>query len=228
MAEARDIARLERIMLIRVPAALAVLLALWLVAAGTARYWQAWAITGTFLVLLFLVGTYYLRADPDFLVHRMQVREKEAAQKRVTRIWTPLTILLILLPAFDTRFGWSQVPDRACVAAWLLMLAAYAFVIWVFRTNRFASRTIEVQAGQTVISSGPYAVVRHPMYAAQLVMFPALLVALGSWWAAAGSALIVVPLVLRILNEEDVLRRDLPGYGDYCARVRYRLLPGVW
>ena len=124
MAEARDIARLERIMLIRVPAALAVLLALWLVAAGTARYWQAWAMTGTFLVLLFLVGTYYLRADPDFLVHRMQVREKEAAQKRVVRIWTPLTIALILLPAFDTRFGWSRVPDAVCVAGLVLMLAA--------------------------------------------------------------------------------------------------------
>jgi len=228
MADARDIARLKRVMLIRVPVALVVLLAIWLTAAGTLWYWQAWAMTGTFLVLVFLVGTYYLRVDPDFLVHRIQAREKEAAQKRVVRIWTPLTIVLILLPAFDTRFGWSQVPAPACVAGLLLMLAAYAFVIWVFRTNRYASRTIEIQAGQIVISSGPYAVVRHPMYAAQLVFFPALLVALGSWWVAAGSALIVVPLVLRILNEEDVLRRELPGYAHYCARVRYRLLPGVW
>jgi protein-S-isoprenylcysteine O-methyltransferase Ste14 len=228
MADARDVARLKRVMLVRVPAALAVLLALWLTAAGTTRYWQAWAMAGTFLALLFLVGTYYLRTDPDFLVHRMQVREKEAAQKRVIRIWTPLTIALILLPAFDTRFGWSRVPDAVCVAGLLLMLAAYAFVIWVFRTNRYASRTIEVQAGQTVISSGPYAVVRHPMYAAQFVMFPALIVALGSWWAAAASVLIVVPIVLRIRNEEEVLRRELPGYADYCARVRYRLLPGVW
>lgn len=215
-------------MFVRVPAALAAVLAVWLGAAGTWRYWQAWATTGTFLALLVLVGAFYLRTDPDFLLHRVQTREKEAAQRRIVHIWTPLTIVLIVLPALDVRFGWSKMPAWVCIAGLMLMLAAYAFVIWVFRTNRYASRTIEVQAGQKVISSGPYSAVRHPMYAAQLVLFPALMVALGSWWAAAGSALIVVPLVLRILNEEDVLRRDLAGYAEYCARVRYRLLPGVW
>jgi protein-S-isoprenylcysteine O-methyltransferase Ste14 len=228
VADARDIVRLKRIMFVRVPAALAAVLAVWLGAAGTWRYWQAWTMTGMFLALVLLVGAFYLRTDPDFLLHRVQVREKEAAQRRVAHIWTPLTIVLIVLPALDVRFGWSQMPAWVCIAGLLLVLAAYAFVLWVFRTNRYASRTIEVQAGQTVISSGPYSVVRHPMYAAQLVLFPALMAALGSWWAAAGSALIVVPIVLRILNEEEVLRRDLAGYAEFCTRVRYRLIPGVW
>ena len=109
-----------------------------------------------------------------------------------------------------------------------LCIMAYALVLWVFRTNRYASRIVEVQPGQTVISTGPYAVVRHPMYSSQLVMLPALMVALGSWWSAALTLSIVVPLVMRIRNEEEVLRRDLAGYGDYCGKVRYRLLPGVW
>jgi protein-S-isoprenylcysteine O-methyltransferase Ste14 len=228
MADAHDIVRLKWIMFLRVPAALAGVLAVWLGAAGTWHYWQAWAVTCTLLALLLLVGAFYLRTDPDFLLHRVQVREKEAAQRRIVHIWTPLTIALIVLPALDVRFGWSGMPALVCVAGLLLMLAAYGFVIWVFRTNRYASRTIEVQAGQTVISSGPYSAVRHPMYAAQLVLFPALMLALGSWWAAAGSALVMVPIVLRILNEEDVLRRDLAGYAEYCTRVRFRLLPGVW
>jgi protein-S-isoprenylcysteine O-methyltransferase Ste14 len=108
------------------------------------------------------------------------------------------------------------------------MLAAYACVLWVFHTNRYASRIVEVQPGQTVISTGPYAAVRHPMYASQLVMLPALMLALGSWWSAALTLSIIVPLVLRIRNEEDVLRRNLAGYVEYCEKVRYRLIPGIW
>ena len=228
MVDARDMARLRRLAYARLPIALAVLVAIWLLAAGTLRYWQAWLVGGTFLVLLLGVGTFLLHADPEFLLKRVQFREKEAAQRSVMRIWSLLTIAAMVLPALDARFGWSRVPALLCVAGYVLMLAAYAFVLWVFRTNRYASRIVEVQPGQTVISTGPYAVVRHPMYGSQLVMLPALMVALGSWWSAALALLIVVPLVMRIRNEEEVLRRDLPGYAEYCERIRYRLIPGVW
>jgi protein-S-isoprenylcysteine O-methyltransferase Ste14 len=228
MVDAKDIARLRRLVYLRLPVAVAALLAVWLGAAGTPRYWQAWLVACTFFVLLLAVGTFFMARDPEFLLRRVQFREKEMAQRKVMRIWSLLTIGAMVLPALDVRFGWSKVPVWLCLAGYVLMLAAYGFVLWVFRTNRYASRIVEVQPGQTVVSTGPYAVVRHPMYSSQLVMLPALMVALGSWWTAALSLLIIMPLVLRIRNEEDVLRRDLAGYVDYCERVRYRLVPGVW
>ena len=228
MAGADDIVRLRRLMLVKVPVGLGALLAVWLVAAGTPRYWQAWMVTGTFLVLVVSVGAFFLRTDPDFLTHRLQYREKEAAQRRIISGTTVFVAGWMLLPGFDARFGWSRVPALICLAGLALMLGAYAVVLWVFRTNRYASRIVEVQPGQTVIAAGPYAIVRHPMYASQIVMFPALMIALGSWWGAALGVLIAIPLALRLRNEEEVLRRDLPGYDEYCRRVRYRLVPGIW
>jgi protein-S-isoprenylcysteine O-methyltransferase Ste14 len=228
MVEAKDIARLRRLVYGRLPVALAALLAIWLIVAGTVRYWQAWLVACTFLILLLTVGTFLLARDPEFLLRRVQFREKEMAQRQVMRIWSILSIGTLVLPAVDVRFGWSRAPLSACLAGYAVMLAAYAFVLWVFRTNRYASRIVEVQPGQTVISTGPYAVVRHPMYSSQLVMLPALMVALGSWWSAALTLTLVVPLVMRIRNEEEVLRRDLAGYGEYCEMVRYRLFPGIW
>jgi protein-S-isoprenylcysteine O-methyltransferase Ste14 len=228
MVHAGDIARLRRLVYLRLPVALSALLAIWLVAAGTTRYWQAWLVAGTFFSLLIAVGTFFLARDPEFLLRRVQFREKEAAQRSVMRIWSILTMGAMVLPALDVRFGWSRLPAWMCIAGYALMLAAYAFVLWVFHTNRYASRIVEVQPGQTVISTGPYAAVRHPMYSSQLVMLPALMLALGSWWSAALTLSIIVPLVLRIRNEEDVLRRDLAGYVEYCEKVRYRLIPGIW
>jgi protein-S-isoprenylcysteine O-methyltransferase Ste14 len=228
MADAKDIARLRAIMFVRVPAGLAALLAVWLVSAGSLRYWQAWLVTLTFLGGALAVGSYYIRTDPDFLVHRFQFREKEAAQRKIIGPTNVIFLAAMILPGLDLRFGWSRMPSWASLAGLAVMLAGYALVLWVFRTNRYASRIIEVQAGQTVISSGPYRVVRHPMYAAQVVMFPGFMAALGSWWGVGFAALIVVPLVLRIRNEEEVLTRDLPGYAEYCRRTRYRLVPGLW
>ena len=228
MDRAQDVIRLRRVLYLRLPICLAALLALWLAAAGDTGYWQAWTVAATLLAVVLAVGTLFIRTDPDFLLHRLQFREKEAAQKKVVRIFNLLFVVVLVLPGLDIRFGWSRLPAWLSFAGLALMLVAYSFVIWVFRTNRYASRIIEVQAGQAVISSGPYAVVRHPMYAAQLVLFPAWMLALGSWWGAALVAWIVLPLVLRIRNEEEVLRKDLPGYAEYCGRVHYRLVPGVW
>jgi protein-S-isoprenylcysteine O-methyltransferase Ste14 len=226
--ESREVARLRGLVYVRLPLALVALLVLWLVAAGTARYWQAWLVAVTFLVLLLAVGSILLVRDKEFLLRRAQFREKEAAQRKVIRIWSLLSIGALLLPAVDVRFGWSRVPAWLCLAGFVLMLAAYASVLWVFHTNRYASRIVEVQPGQTVISTGPYAVVRHPMYSSQLVMLPSLMIALGSWYSSALSLLILVPLVLRIRNEEEVLRRNLAGYVEYCTQTRWRLIPGIW
>jgi protein-S-isoprenylcysteine O-methyltransferase Ste14 len=228
MVDASDMARLRRLVYLRLPIALALMLAIWLGVAGTVRYWQAWLVAGTFLALLLGVGTFYLAEDPAFLLSRVRFREKEMAQRTVMRLWSALSIGTLVLPAVDVRLGWSHVPGAVCLAAYAVMLAAYAFVLWVFRTNRYASRIIEVQPGQTVVSTGPYAIVRHPLYASQFVMLPAFMIALGSWWAGALALLVVVPLVLRIRNEEEVLRRELAGYGEYCGKIRYRLIPGIW
>jgi protein-S-isoprenylcysteine O-methyltransferase Ste14 len=213
---------------VRLPLALAALLTIWLATAGTTHYWQAWLVASTFLVLLLVVGSFLLVRDKEFLLRRVQFREKEAAQRKIIRIWSLLSIGVLVLPAVDARFGWSRVPAWLSLAGYALMLAAYAFVLWVFRTNRYASRIVEVQPGQTVISTGPYAVVRHPMYSSQLVMLPSLMVALDSWYSAALSLLVLFPLVLRIRNEEEVLRRDLAGYVEYCKQTTSRLIPGVW
>lgn len=204
------------------------LLGILLAVSGTAGYWQAWMVCGTLLVVMSGVGVYFLRTDPDFLRSRLQFREKEPAQKRVVRSYSLIFIAALLLPALDVRFGWSSVPAWGCIGAYAVFLAAYAFALWVFKTNRYASRIIEVQPGQRVIETGPYAIVRHPLYASQLVLFPALMLALGSWWAALLSAAVVFPLVSRIRNEEAVLRRDLPGYQAYCDTTRWRLVPHVW
>jgi protein-S-isoprenylcysteine O-methyltransferase Ste14 len=228
MVDASDMARLRRLVYLRLPVMLAVMLAVWLLAAGTTRYWQGWMVAATFLVLLLGVGTFFLAADPEFLLRRVQFREKEMAQRKVMRLWSLLSIGALVLPPLDVRFEWSRLPAAACVAGYAVMLAAYAFVLWVFRTNRYASRIVEVQPGQTVIATGPYAMVRHPMYASQIVMMPALMIALGSLWTAGLALLLVIPLVLRIRNEEDVLRRELAGYAEYCKKVRYRMVPGIW
>jgi protein-S-isoprenylcysteine O-methyltransferase Ste14 len=213
---------------IRVLTGIAALLGILLAVSGRVGYWQAWMVGGTLLVVVSAVGVYFFRTDPDFLARRLQFREKEPAQKRIVRSYSVIFLVALLLPALDVRLGWSSVPAWVCVLALGVFLATYAIVLWVFNTNRYASRIVEVQPGQKVIDSGPYAIVRHPMYASQLVMFPSFMLALGSWWAALLSVGIVFPLVSRIRNEEAVLRRDLPGYQAYCEQTRYRLIPRVW
>jgi protein-S-isoprenylcysteine O-methyltransferase Ste14 len=213
---------------VRVPLGIAALTGALLAVAGTVRYWQAWTMCATLILVGLAVGAYFFHTDPDFLLHRLQFREKEQAQQRIVRLYSLLFFLALLLPALDIRLGWSSVPAGVSIGALVVFLLTYGFVLWVFKTNRLASRIIEVQPSQQVVDTGPYALVRHPMYAAQIVMFPAFMLALGSWWAAVASAGLVVPLVMRIRNEEAVLRRDLPGYQAYCEKTRFRLIPQVW
>ena len=213
---------------IRVLIAIVTLLGILLAVSGTIAYWQAWMVCITLLVVVSAVGVHFSRTDPDFLRRRLLFHEKEPVQKRVVRSYSVIFLAALLVPALDTRLGWSSVPAWVCVGAYVAFLAAYAFALWVFKTNRYASRVIDVQPEQRVVDTGPYAIVRHPLYASQLVLLPAVVLALGSWWAALMSASLVIPLVWRIRNEEAVLRRDLPGYQAYCEKVRYRLIPHVW
>ena len=158
----------------------------------------------------------------------MQTREWEPAQRRIIGLSLLWFILAFVLPGLDQRWGWSDVPVPVVIAADLLVLLGYGLIILVFRENQYASRTVQVEQGQQVIRSGPYARVRHPMYLGAILMYLASPLALGSYWALLPALLVVPILVARIANEEKVLERDLPGYREYEQDVRYRLLPGIW
>jgi len=205
-----------------------VLCLLFFVPAGTLNYWEAWVYLAVLFVPMTFMLVYLLRNDPQLLERRMRMREKEHAQRLVIRLsflWFPLAFVL---PGLDRRWEWSQAPTWLVLAADLLVFLGYGVFMLVLRENSYASRTVQVEQGQKVISSGPYAVVRHPMYSGAILMYLASPLALGSYWAVLPALLIVPILVARALNEEKVLLRDLPGYKDYTQKTVYRLAPGIW
>jgi protein-S-isoprenylcysteine O-methyltransferase Ste14 len=202
--------------------------AMFFLPAGTLDYWQAWAYLGVVMVPMLFVLVYLLRRDPQLLARRLQMRERERTQKGVIGLSMIFLLAAFIVPGLDRRWGWSEMPWWVAVAADLLVLLGYAIIFRVFRENQFTSRTIQVEHGQQVISTGPYAVVRHPMYVGVVVFYLASPIALGSWWAFLPALTFIPILVVRILNEEQVLERDLAGYREYKLKTRYRLLPGIW
>jgi protein-S-isoprenylcysteine O-methyltransferase Ste14 len=200
-------------------------------AAGTLRYWQAW----TFLVVYFAaslaISFYLIRKDPALLARRMSggpFAEKEPVQRLIMSITSLGFIGLLVLPAVDHRLGWSDLPGWAAIAGDVIMLLGWLGIYFVFRENSFASATIESSADQRVISTGPYAWVRHPMYAAALVLLLGIPLALGSIWGVLIVLALVPVLIWRLMDEERFLVDHLPGYREYQGRVRYRLLPLIW
>jgi protein-S-isoprenylcysteine O-methyltransferase Ste14 len=220
--------RLARAALLRLVSSFVVLPALLVLPAGTLWYWEAWAYLAVLLIPMTLTTAILFARDPELLERRMRGREKDLAQGRIVALAGIVFLALLLIPAFDRRFGWSRVPLPAVIAADVVVLAAFGLFIRVLRENRSASRVIEVQPGQRVVSTGPYAVVRHPMYAAVALLSLATPVALGSWWAFIPAGLLLAVLAARIKHEERVLTTELTGYGDYMRTTVYRLIPGVW
>lgn len=196
--------------------------------AGTLRYWQAWVYLFILFTPMAFVLCYLLRNDPDLLERRLRMQEREATQKRVIEVSLLLFLFAFLLPGFDRRFGWSHVHPAVVIAADIAFLAGYGLFLLVLKENRYAARTIQVEAGQKVIQTGPYAVVRHPMYSATLLMYLSSPLALGSYWAVIPMLAYPVLLAARIRNEERLLLQELEGYREYMAKVRYRLIPKVW
>ncbi len=196
--------------------------------AGSFRYWQGWV----FMALLFLpmpiTSVYFLKRDPQLVERRLHTEEKNRAQKTIIR-WAQLIVFAsLLIPGLDYRFGWSRVPLWLTILSQVFFFAGYLITLWVMKENSFASRTVQVEEGQKVISTGPYRLVRHPMYFGAVLMLLFTPGALGSWWALPGFLLAIPLIVLRLLDEEKMLCRDLPGYSDYCLRTRSRLLPLLW
>jgi protein-S-isoprenylcysteine O-methyltransferase Ste14 len=219
---------LARSALSRVALALVVFMAAFFLPAGTWNYWEAWVYIALMFGMMLTFGVYLFAKAPDLLARRMRFREKEQEQRRIIGwSWIPF-VLMFIIPGFDHRWGWSDIPAWVVLVADGLVVVTYILLIWVFLTNHYASRVVEVEAGQQVISTGPYAIVRHPMYAIILIMYLVTPLALGSYWALLPTLALPFILVARLRNEEEVLRRDLPGYAEYTQKVRYRLIPGVW
>jgi len=210
---------------------LAVMAALLFIPAGTFDYWQAWTYLAVYFIPSFAVTFYLMKKDPKLLARRMSggpTAEKETAQKIIMSIVSVAFVGLIVLSALDHRFAWSRVAPTAALAGDGLVLLGYLLIFFVFRENSFTSATIELAPDQKVISTGPYALVRHPMYAGGLIMFLGIPIALGSWWGLLVVAAMVPALIWRLLDEERFLAKNLAGYEDYQRTVRHRLIPRVW
>jgi protein-S-isoprenylcysteine O-methyltransferase Ste14 len=199
--------------------------------AWTPRYWQGWLYWLLFGTSCIIITLYFLRHDRALIERRMQAgpaAETEPRQKLILTFASVALVATYVISPLDHRFGWSSVP------AWLVLIADaivalgfYGFFL-TFRQNAFAAATVKVESEQRVISTGLYAVVRHPMYAFAVPLFFATPLALGSWWGLVPAALLLAMVVWRLLDEEQYLARNLPGYTDYQNRVRTRLIPGVW
>jgi len=223
-----NMAGLKKAVTSRAVLAFAVMALVFFLPAGTFRYWQAWAYMAILLIPMLFVVAWLSRNDPELLERRMKAKEKERRQRNIQMIGTLFFMAVYLLPGFDRRYGWSSVPVAVVIAADILVLAGYGLVFLVFKENRYASRVVEIEDEQTVITTGPYALVRHPMYVGVLIMYLLTPLALGSYWAVLPALPLILILVARIENEEKVLVEKLAGYREYGQRVRFRLLPGVW
>lgn len=226
--DAANLKKLKRKIFFMFPLAFVALAAMFFIPAGSLGFWQAWLFIAVMLSLAIFVVIYFYGRSPEFLERRMMYKEKEMRQRMIIKIGNVVFFLGFLIPGLDYRFGWSVVPVWLVLLSELAVVLGYCIVFLAFKENPFAARTVEVFTGQKVIDTGPYSVVRHPMYTGVILMFLFLPTALGSYWALIIIIPIVAIIIYRALNEEEVLRRGLAGYAAYSEKVRYRLVPYLW
>ena len=199
--------------------------------AGTVGYWQAWVYLVIFFGAAALTTVYLMRWDPALLQRRLKGgpgAETRPAEKLIMFATSVGFIGLLVIPALDHRYGWSVVPTYGVILGGALVAIGFYFIFLVYRENSFTSATIEVSVDQKVISTGPYAIVRHPMYASALLYLVGTPLALGSFWGMVPLAAMLPFLIWRLFDEERLLSESLPGYVEYQRKVRHRLLPGIW
>ncbi len=196
--------------------------------AGTLDYGKGWLLIGLLFGPMLIAGFVMLFKSPDFLKKRLDAKEKQATQKGVVALSGVMFIVGFVVAGLDFRFGWSKMPGAVTVAASVLFLLAYALYAQVMRENAYLSRTIKVEEGQTVVDTGLYGIVRHPMYMATVLLFLMIPVVLGSWYALIAFAFYPAIIIVRLKDEEDLLTRELPGYAAYKQKVKYRIIPFIW
>jgi protein-S-isoprenylcysteine O-methyltransferase Ste14 len=214
-------------------------LLLFLIAFGALLFLPAWSLTwvqgwlfiGLLGVLSAAITLYLAVYDPQLLERRLKAgpgAEQERSQKIIQLVTSAMLCTMMLVAGFDYHGHWSDVPAGLVVAADIAFVLAFAVIFVVFRANTYTSGVIEIAEGQQVISTGPYALVRHPMYTGGIIFILATPLMLGSWWALIPAIVVCGGIAVRLLDEERFLASNLAGYADYCQRVRWRLLPGLW
>ena len=196
--------------------------------AGTLHYAKGWLLIGLLFVPMLIAGFVMLAKSPDFLAKRLDAKEKQGTQKGVVALSGLMFVVGFVVAGLDYRFSWSKMPLPVTIIASVLFLAAYALYAEVMRENAYLSRTIQVEEGQTVVDTGLYGIVRHPMYAVTILLFLMIPVVLGSWYALIAFAFYPAIIIIRLKDEEDLLTRELSGYAEYKKKVRYRIIPFIW
>lgn len=196
--------------------------------AGSFSYMGGWLLVGLLFGPMLIAGFVMLAKSPEFLKKRLDAKEKQGTQKGVVAFSGLMFIAGFVVAGLDFRFGWSYVPSWVVAAAAALFLIAYGLYAEVMRENAYLSRTIKVEQGQTVVDTGLYGIVRHPMYAATILLFLMIPLVLGSWYALIAFAFYPAIIVVRLKDEESLLTRELPGYSDYKKKVKYRIIPYIW
>ena len=196
--------------------------------AGTLGYAYAWLFVGLLFVPMLLAGFVMLFKSPEFLKKRLDAKEKQGKQKGVLAYSSLMFIAGFVVAGLDFRLGWSVMPTWVVITASVLFLVAYALYAEVMRENAYLSRTIKVEEGQTVVDTGMYGIVRHPMYAVTILLFLMIPLILGSWYALIAFAFYPAIIIVRLKDEEELLTRELPGYNDYKQKVKYRIIPFIW
>ena len=196
--------------------------------AGTLRFGQGWLLMGVLFVPMFLAGLFLMVKDPDRLRRRLDAREKEMTQKTVLLLSGLMFLAAFVLAGLSFRFGWLRFPRWVSVLGAILFLLGYVLYAFVLKENAYLARTVKVEKGQKLVDTGLYGVIRHPMYAATLLLFLSMPLILGSLLSLL--VMLVYPFIIarRIQNEEHVLMRELPGYREYRKKVRWRLIPFLW
>ena len=202
--------------------------ALLFIPAGTVHFWNAWALICALFIPMFLAGIFMFFKAPELLRRRLNMKERQAEQKGVIAWSGLLFAAAFVIAGLGYRFAWPMLPRGVCLVFAGVFLLGYALFAEVLRENEYLSRTVEVQAGQRVVDTGLYGIVRHPMYMATLLLFLSMPLILGSVYAFAVMLGYLPIIAARIRGEEALLERELAGYREYKKRVRYRLIPHIW
>lgn len=196
--------------------------------AGTVYYWQAWVFIALFSIPMMLIALYLFKCSPELLKRRLDTKEKRPVQNILAKMFYISIGLFFIISGLDKRCGWSSVSFTIIIISDILFLSGYLFLFLVFKENKYLAHTIVIEKDQRVVSTGPYAIVRHPMYLAELIMFIFAPLCLGSYWAVTVNILFVTLLIIRIVTEEQALLQELKGYREYTEKTKYRLIPGIW